>query len=162
MLLAFDPGLVVAVWNGRKEIQGMKSVHVAAQRLVSAPPEKAYCYISDHLHHHHRFLPEAFSDFQVEEGGIGAGTVVSYRLRAAGRSHLYRARVDEPEPGRVLTETLIDTGAVTSFTVLPQPEGSLVRIETFWPASKGVRGWIEGVMLPYILRPLYEDELALL
>lgn len=135
-------------------------IHVSAERVIAAAPERVYAYIADHERHHHRFLPTAFSDYRVEEGGIGAGTVVSYRLKAAGRTQAYRARIDEPEPGRVLTETLLDSGAVTTFTILPHADGSLVRIETRWRAARGIKGWVERHSVPRILRPLFTDELA--
>ena len=50
-------------------------------------------------------MAAAFSDFKVEQGGVGAGAVHSFRLTAGGRTRAYRMRVDEPEPGRVFTET---------------------------------------------------------
>lgn len=83
--------------------------------------------------------------------------MVSYRLRAGGRERHYRARIDEPEPGRVLTETLED-GKTTTFTVTPGEGGTLVRIETRYRAG-GPLGWMEGLLAPRILEPLYKDEL---
>jgi uncharacterized protein YndB with AHSA1/START domain len=135
----------------------MAQIHASAERIISGSPEEVYTYIADHKRHHPNFLPPAFSHFRVEEGGVGAGTVVSYRLKAGGRERAYRARIDEPEPGRVLTETL-DDGKTTSFTVTPFEEGTLVRIDTRY-RSGGALGWLEGLLVPRILQPLYEDEL---
>jgi uncharacterized protein YndB with AHSA1/START domain len=135
----------------------MAEIHAAAERIISGSPEEVYTYIADHERHHPNFLPSAFSHFRVEQGGVGAGTVVSYRLKAAGRERHYRARIDEPEPGRVLTETLED-GKTTSFTLTPCEEGTLVRIETRY-RSGGALGWVERLLAPRVLQPLYEDEL---
>jgi hypothetical protein len=53
--------------------------------------------------HHPRFLPPAFSDFRVESGAVGAGTITRFKLTAGRRTREYRMQVAEPEPGRVLT-----------------------------------------------------------
>lgn len=135
-------------------------VNIGVERVIAAPPADVYAYIADYRAHHHRFLPPAFSDFAVEAGGVGAGTLVRFRLKAGGRETAHRARVEEPEPGRRLTETYLDTGSVTAFEVLPEGEGCRVRIETTFPAAPGLRGAVERVLAPRLLRPLYEDELA--
>jgi hypothetical protein len=70
--------------------------------------------------HHPRFLPPAFSDFQVESGGMGAGTITRFKLTAGGRTREYRMTVAEPEPGRILTESDTGSSLVTTTTVSPQ------------------------------------------
>jgi hypothetical protein len=134
-------------------------IQVSAERVIGDTPERVYLYIADCVHHHPRFLPPAFSDFRVEEGGVGPGTILTYRLRAGGRTRAYRARIEEPEPGRVLEEH-VDNGAVTSFTVDAAPGGSLVRIESRWQAAGAMRARLEGFLAPRMLRPIFEDELA--
>src|SRR5215470_10736311 len=44
---------------------------VSAEGMVDAPAETVYGYIADMREHHPHFLPPAFSDFQVESGGVG-------------------------------------------------------------------------------------------
>src|SRR5215469_12606880 len=102
----------------------------AAEAVVGAPAETVYGYIADMRDHHPHFLPPAFSEFQVESGGIGAGTVTRFKLKAGGRTREYRTKVAEPEPGRVLTESDMNSSSVTTFTVSPQGAASLVRIST--------------------------------
>lgn len=140
----------------------MPEIAVSAEQAVAAPVEQVYSYIADYRNHHPHFLPGAFSDFQVEEGGEGAGTVVSYRLKAGGRTQSYRARIAEPAPGHTLEEHLADGKTVTTYTVSRDPTGSLVRIETRWPSAGGPRGWIERTLAPRMLTPLFEEELRLL
>src|ERR1700731_3655652 len=53
----------------------MAIIHVTAEREVGAPAESVYHYLSDMREHHPNFLPPAFSDFAVETGGVGAGTI---------------------------------------------------------------------------------------
>lgn len=138
----------------------MAEIRVSVERPVAAPAERVYRLITDYREHHPRFLPPAFSDFQVERGGVGAGTVVRFRLAAGGRSRAYRQQVAEPQPGRVLVESDLDSGAATTFTVTPIGEGCRVRVETAWQGAGGVRGFFERLLAPRVLRPLYADELA--
>lgn len=138
----------------------MAVIHVAADGVIGAPPERVYTYLADYERHHHRFLPTAFSDYKVEQGGVGGGTIISYRLKVGGRTGAGRARIDELEPGRVLAETQIDRDIVTTFTILPHAAGSLVRIETRWQPARGIEGWVERAFGPRMLRTLYKDELA--
>jgi uncharacterized protein YndB with AHSA1/START domain len=136
----------------------MAEIYVAAEGHVAAPPEQVYTYIADHQQHHPNFLPPAFSDYRVETGGVGAGTVVSYKLKLGGKDRPGRARIAEPEPGRVITETLTDSDYVTTFTVIPDGDGTRVRIETRGRTS-GIAGAIERFIVPRLLQPLYADEL---
>ncbi len=138
----------------------MSEIRVTAERPVQAPAERVYRYLADYREHHPRFLPPAFSDFQVEEGGVGAGTVIRFRLRTGGRSRTFRQRVAEPTPGRVLTESDLNFSAVTTFTVLPEGDHCRVRITTTWQGAGGIGGFFERLFAPRVLRSLYADELA--
>ncbi len=124
----------------------MAGLRVSAERTIAAPSETVYRCIADYRQHHPRILPPAFSEVRVEEGGVGAGTVVSFRITTAGRSRAYRMRVAEPEPGRVLTETDTASSLVTTFMVTPEGTGSRVRIETAWQGAGGF-GWSDGAPL---------------
>ena len=137
----------------------MAEIRVTAERQIAAPAERVYGYIADFREHHHRFLPPAFSDFRVEEGGVGAGTVAAFRITTAGRSRAYRVRVAEPEPGRVLTESDTASSLVTTWTVMPEGANSRVRLETAWQGAGGIGGFFERLFAPRALRRLYADEL---
>jgi hypothetical protein len=118
-----------------------------------------YRYIADMRDHHPRFLPPAFSDFQVESGGVGAGTVTRFKMTAGGRTREYRMQVAEPDPGKVLTESDLGSSAVTTFTVVPQGSASLVRISTAWDGAGGIGGLFERMFAPRVLKSIYADEL---
>jgi Polyketide cyclase / dehydrase and lipid transport len=130
-----------------------------AEATVDAPADTVYGYIADMREHHPRFLPPAFSDFQVESGGVGAGTVTRFKMTAGGRTRQYRMNVAEPEPGRVLTESDMDSSAVTTFTVSPQDGASHVRISTEWDGATGIGGFFERMFAPRVLSSIYADEL---
>lgn len=137
----------------------MGKIVVEASGAVGAPAELTYRLIADDAHHR-RFLPDAFSDFETLEGGVGAGTVHRFKLTSGRRVREYVMRVDEPEPGRVITEADQASSLVTSFTVAPDGDGSRVRIRTEWDGAGGIGGFFERTFAPKVLRRLYDDELA--
>ena len=96
---------------------------VVAEGAVDAPADTVYRYVADMREHHPHFLPPAFSDFRVESGGFGAGTVTRFKVTAGGRTREYQMKVAEPEPGRVLTESDTGSSLVTTTTVSPRDNG---------------------------------------
>ncbi len=137
----------------------MAKIVVSAERTVEAPADAVYRYVSDMRDHHPHYLPPAFSDFQVESGGTGAGTVTRFKVTAGGRTREYRMRVDEPEPGRVLTESDTGSSLVTTTTVSPHGGASLVQISTSWNGAGGIGGFFERMFAPRAMRAIYTDEL---
>lgn len=139
----------------------MTRMQVSAERTVDAPADTVYRYIADMREHHPHFLPPAFSDFQVESGGVGAGTVMRYKLTVGGRTSELRVTVAEPEPGRVLTESATDgSNSITTFTVAPEGGASRVQIHSAWDAAGGIGGVLGRVFAPRMLRAIITDELA--
>ena len=134
---------------------------VSATALIPAPAEKVYGIVADYRNGHPHILPKPwFLSLEVVEGGVGAGTVVDFSMRLMGRVQHFRATVTEPQPGRVLVETN-DTGAVTSFTVEPQPNQQCrVTIVTETTVRDGIAGKIEGWLTNRLLHPIYVAELA--
>jgi uncharacterized protein YndB with AHSA1/START domain len=137
----------------------MAKIVVSAERVIDAPADAVYGYVADMRDHHPRYLPPAFSDFRVESGGVGAGTITRFKVTAGGRSREYRMRVDEPEPGRVLTESDTDSSLVTTTTITPRDGASVVQISTSWNGAGGIGGFFERTFAPRAMRPIYADEL---
>ena len=136
----------------------MVAIQVTAERAIDAPATRVYGYIADYRQHHPRFLPPAFSHVQVEQGGVGAGTVIRFRVKAGGRTQEYHQRVSEPVPGRTISEQNIDSDLTTTFTVTPDGRNCRVQIATTWQRA-GIGGVIERIFAPRLLSPLYADEL---
>ena len=137
----------------------MGVIEVTAERTVNAPAEAVYGYIRD-MHTHPKFLPPAFSDFHIESGGVGTGSVTRFKVTAGGRTREYHMTVDEPEPGRVLRESDQDSSLITKFIVDPAVSGSsLVQISTSWQGAGGIGGFFERTFAPRAMRAIYEDEL---
>jgi hypothetical protein len=140
----------------------MPRLHASAERTVPAPAGAIYALLADYHDGHPRILPPAFSDLTVLRGGTGAGTDIRFALRLAGRKQEVEARVEEPEPGRVLSEIYPEKSAVTRFIVDPAGDQSRVRIETSWEPSRGLAGVIERLLTPRMFRTLYTQELDLI
>jgi hypothetical protein len=133
-------------------------INVETDGSVGASAELTYRLIADD-EHHQRFLPDGFSDFEVLEGGVGAGTVHRFTVTAGGRKRGYRMRVAEPEPGRVITETDQESSLTTRFTVSPTGDTCRVTISTSWDGAGGVGGFFERLFAPRAMRRMYADEL---
>jgi uncharacterized protein YndB with AHSA1/START domain len=137
----------------------MAKVVASAERTIDASAAEVYNYLADMRQHHPRFLPPAFSDFQVEEGGVGAGTATRFKVTAGGRTREYHMRVSEPTPGKTLVETDTASSLVTTYNVEPRDDKSLVRITTSWDGAGGIGGFFERTFAPRAVHRLYADEL---
>jgi hypothetical protein len=141
----------------------MAQHRVTTSALIPAPASKVYSILADYRVGHPSILPRPYFDsLVVEEGGVGAGTAICFEMRVFGRRQTFHSVVTEPEPGRVLVETDLNTGAVTTFTVEPRDDGrnSQVTIATETGARAGILGGLEGWLTTRTLRPIYEKELA--
>jgi hypothetical protein len=135
---------------------------VTVEAVVEAPAERAYALIADYRDGHPRIIPRPpFVSLDVEQGGTGEGTVIRFEMRILGRTRTFRAAITEPEPGRMLAETDLDTGAVTTFTVLPVEDGrkSRVIIRTDLDTRGGLLGVVERFLVTRLLRPTYQREI---
>ena len=142
----------------------MATIKVNAFAVVPLSPERAYGIIADYRTGHPRILPpKYFSGLAVEAGGVGAGTRIRFEMHAFGNHQVLHAEISEPEPGRVLVETVRESGAVTTFTVEPLAGGtqSRVTIKTEY-AREGISGWVEALFAPRLLKTIYLEELELL
>jgi len=136
---------------------------ISASALVPAPAREVYAIIADYRDGHPKILPRPpFVSLEVEQGGVGAGTVIRFQMRILGRLQSSRAEISEPEPGRVLVETNDQNGPVTTFIVEPRADGqqAWVTISTVLKVRDGLLGKLEAWMTTRILRPVYERELA--
>lgn len=113
---------------------------------------------------HPRILPpEYFQNLTVEAGGVGAGTVITFQMKVLGHLASSRARITEPEPGRVLVETVDEQNIVTTFRVEPaSAAASVVTISSAVPTRTGIMGAIERWFMPRFLGKVFRAELTLL
>jgi uncharacterized protein YndB with AHSA1/START domain len=133
-----------------------------AERVIGAPPAAVYAVLADYTTQHPRIMPAPpFSDLEVESGGVGAGTIFHITVRMLGRRQRLHMRVAEPAPGQVLTETNLDTGVVTVFTVAPRDGRSrtLAGMSSEWETKRGLGGLVDRVVAPRLLGRMFAKQL---
>jgi hypothetical protein len=74
-------------------------------------------------------------------------------MTVGGRAREYRMKIAEAESGRVLTESDMNSTAVTTFTVPAQVGGPLVRISTTWDGAGGIDGLFGRMFAPGCCEP---------
>jgi hypothetical protein len=138
----------------------MPRISASNSRMINAPRDVVYAVLSDYRNGHPSILPRAhFLDWMVEEGGIGAGTIVRFRFSAAGRSQLFRMRIEEPVPGRVLVERDLESNAITTIRVDPRgPSRCTVDISVTYVRG-GLKGITERIIAPRFLRRIFAEQL---
>lgn len=141
----------------------MAQVTATAERSIDAPVERVRTLVADYADTRPKILTEHYRDYEVLEGGTGAGTTASWTLQATSkRVRKVKAGVTEPEPG-TLVETDANSSMVTTWTVREADNAALVRIETTWQGATGIGGFFEKTFAPLGLRRIYEgvlDKLA--
>ena len=136
---------------------------VSASARVEAPARRVYELIADYRDGHTRIVPpKYFKSLDVEQGGFGAGTIIRVTMHILGADRTYRAKVTEPEPGRVITETDLETGLATSFIVTPNGAASDVTISTAIPHLPGLVATIQRWLVKRLLPQIYREELQLI
>ena len=136
---------------------------VSASARVDAPARRVYELIADYRDGHTRIVPpKYFKRLEVEQGGFGAGTVIRVTMHLLGADRTYRAKVTEPEPGRVITETDLENGLATSFIVTPNGNASDVTISTAIPHLPGMVAAIQRWLVKRLLPQIYREELNLI
>jgi hypothetical protein len=144
----------------------MSTYQVSVSRNIAAPASHIYALLADYHNGHPHILPKAyFGDLVVEQGGMGAGTLVNFQMRVMGRMQTFRAVIAEPQPGRVLMETNLPDGPVSTFTLDPLGDGQQTRVTIATEGktqNSAIGGWIERFFTQLFLRRVYVAELALI
>lgn len=138
------------------------NIHVEVTEVINARPEKVYGILADYHTGHPSILPKPyFTYLTVEEGGVGAGTVLRVGMEVFGVKKDYHMVVTEPQPGRILKEADDEQGVVTHFTVEPVGSGeqSRVTITTDSRSASGFQGLMERLVNPPVSRRIYKQEL---
>ncbi|MGI8331980.1 SRPBCC family protein [Actinomadura scrupuli] len=138
----------------------MTHVTATADRTIGASPERVLAALGDYDETRPKLLTGHYSEYEVREGGQGAGTVVHWKLAATSK----RVRdclisVSVPRDG-TLEERDANSTMVTTWTVAPEGDGSRVRVETTWKGAGGIGGFFERTFAPGGLRRIYDEQLA--
>lgn len=131
---------------------------ITARRRLNAPADIVFHLLSDYRNHHRPdgFLPDAFPDLEILDGGVGDGTRIRFTMVLGGRPREIVATVHETVPRRVLVEE--SPGLETKFTVEPVADGAQVTFETVLD-EPGPAGVLTRLFAGRLARPVYEEEL---
>lgn len=139
----------------------MAQVEATTERIVAAEPERVYAALADYAGTRGQVLPGQFSEYEVREGGKGAGTVAHWRLQATSK-RVRDCLVEVTEPAeRTLVETDRNSSMVTTWTVTPADDGrSKVSVRTTWQGATGIGGFFERTFAPKGLNRIHDEVLV--
>ncbi|MFI0938342.1 SRPBCC family protein [Streptomyces sp. NPDC021020] len=139
----------------------MALVEATTERVVAAEPERVYAALADYAGTRGRVLPEQFSEYEVREGGKGAGTLVHWRLQATSK-RVRDCLLDVTAPAeRQLLESDRNSSMTTAWTVTEAGAGrSKVVATTRWQGAGGIGGFFERTFAPKGLNRIYDEILA--
>ncbi|EKF21997.1 polyketide cyclase / dehydrase and lipid transport family protein [Mycolicibacterium hassiacum DSM 44199] len=127
--------------------------------LINAAPEEVLAAVGDYTTVRPKILSPHFRDYQVLEGGQGAGTVAGWRLQAT-RSRVREVRAEVDVAGHTVIEKDANSSMITNWTVSPAGEGATVTVKTTWQGAGGINGFFEKTFAPLGLRRIYDEVLA--
>jgi hypothetical protein len=140
----------------------MNTFVMESSKIINARAEAAYAVLRDYRVGHPAILPKPyFQQLDVEQGGVGEGTVFRLIMQAFGQQYHYHMRVTEPEPGRVLQEQDVNTGLASRFIVEPVGQGDQARvtIQVEMAAPAGIAGKIQQFIQSRVSRGIFNTEL---
>lgn len=139
----------------------MGQVEASTERIIAADPERVFAALADYTGTRQALLTEHFSEYDVREGGTGAGTKVHWRLQATSkRVRDCLLEVTEPTAGQ-LVESDTNSSMVTTWTVTPAGEGKArAAVESVWTGAGGIGGFFERTFAPKGLNRIHDAVLA--
>ena len=127
----------------------MGQVVATAERVVRAPADVVRAALADYTTTRPAVLPEQYSEYRVDAGGVGAGTRVHWRLQATSKRVRQQDVVVTEGPDGALVESDTNSSMVTTWTVRPADAGgSTVRARTTWTGATGIGGFFERTFAP--------------
>lgn len=139
----------------------MGRIRVESEKRIACPPDDVFGFLADYSRRP-AILTAGHSDYRVEQGGQGEGTVATYRLKVGPRERVYHLAVSTPagEPRRIVER---DQGSslVTTWVLEPLStiSGTLVRVITEWDGAGGMGGFFERTFAPPGLRRVQQEML---
>ena len=138
----------------------MGQVSASSTVLIDAEPEAVLAAVADYETVRPKILSSHYREYQVLEGGQGAGTVATWKLQATevararrqGRRRRRRAHGDRE--GRQLVDGhQLDRRA-------RRDRAPSVTVKTSWQGAGGVKGFFEKTFAPLGLRRIQAEVLA--
>ena len=137
----------------------MGQVSAASTILINVDPAATLAAVADYQTVRPKILSPQYSDYEVLQGGQGAGTVAKWKLQAT-KSRVRDVQVDVDVAGRTVIEKDANSSMVTNWTVAPAGPGSSVTVKTSWTGAGGVGGFFEKTFAPLGLKKIQAEVLA--
>jgi hypothetical protein len=136
----------------------MGQVSATSTVLIDAEPATVLAAVADYQTVRPKILSAHYSNYEVLDGGQGAGTVASWKLQATkSRSRDVKAAIDVA--GHTVIEKDANSSMVTNWTVTPAGPGSSVTVKTSWQGAGGIGGFFEKTFAPPGLRKIQAEVL---
>lgn len=136
----------------------MGQVSASSTVLINAAPDAALAAVADYRDVRPKILSAHYSDYEVAQGGSGAGTVVKWKLQAT-KSRVRDVQNEVDVAGKTVIEKDANSTMVTNWTVAPAGPGSTVTVKTSWTGGSGVKGFFEKTFAPLGLRKIQAEVL---
>ena len=137
----------------------MAQVSAASTILINAEPAAVLAAVADYQTVRPKILSPQYSEYQVLEGGQGAGTVAKWRLQAT-KSRVRDVQVNVDIAGHTVIEKDANSSMITTWTVAPAGTGSSVTVKTTWDGAGGVKGFFEKTFAPLGLKRIQGEVLG--
>ncbi|OCB37599.1 polyketide cyclase [Mycobacterium malmoense] len=137
----------------------MGQVSAASTILVNAEPAAALATVADYQTVRPKILSPQYSEYQVVQGGQGAGTVARWKLQAT-KSRVRDVQVDVDVAGHSVIEKDANSSMIINWTVAPAGPGSSVTMKTTWTGAGGLKGFFEKTFAPLGLKRIQGEVLA--
>jgi polyketide cyclase/dehydrase/lipid transport protein len=125
----------------------MGQVSASSTVLINAEPDAVLKAVADYQTVRPKILSSHYKDYEVLEGGQGAGTVAAWKLQAT-ESRVRDVKVGVDVAGHTVIEKDANSTLVTNYTVAPAGTGSSVTVKTSWKGAGGVKGFFEKTFAP--------------
>lgn len=137
----------------------MGQVSAASTILVDAEPAAALAAVADYTSVRPKILSPHYSEYQVLQGGQGAGTIAKWKLQAT-KSRVRDVEVNVDVAGHTVIEKDANSSMITNWTVAPAGPGSSVTVKTTWNGAGGIGGFFEKTFAPLGLKKIQAEVLA--
>ncbi len=137
----------------------MGQVSATSTVVINAAPDAVLTAVADYQTVRPKILPAHYSGYQVLSGGVGAGTVATWKLQAT-KSRVRDVQANVDVAGKTVIEKDANSSMVTNWTVAPAGTGASVTVKTSWTGATGVKGFFEKTFAPLGLRKIQAETLA--
>jgi hypothetical protein len=137
----------------------MGQVSAASTILINVEPEATLAAVADYQKMRPKILSAQYSEYEVLQGGQGAGTVAKWKLQAT-KSRVRDVQVNVDVAGHTVIEKDANSSMVINWTVAPAGPGSSVTVKTTWTGAGGVKGFFEKTFAPLGLKRIQSEVLT--